>query len=229
MDLTALLLSRVQFAFTVSFHIIFPSFTIGLAAWLTALEEQMAEHGIAIALARSSTVERVNRALAERREAGLFPSAQLSLDGEADGLKAEHGTSAAPRFREWLERSRVRDAESGRTSFGPHASDLNIRHTGKRMQARDCSTGEQKALLISIVLAYAREHSHIGDGIPPILLLDEIVAHLDCVRRAALFEELLALGAQAWMTGTEFSMFAPLSGEADIFEVADSRLTRISD
>jgi DNA replication and repair protein RecF len=84
-------------------------------------------------------------------------------------------------------------------------------------------------LLIAIVLAHAREHTHIGNGLPPILLLDEIVAHLDAVRRGALFEEILALGAQAWMTGTELSMFTPLSGQADIYEVADSRLTRISD
>jgi DNA replication and repair protein RecF len=97
------------------------------------------------------------------------------------------------------------------------------------MEARDCSTGEQKALLISIVLAQARQLSHIRDGFAPILLLDEIVAHLDATRRSALFEEILALGAQVWMTGTELSMFAPLSGHADIFEVAESRLSRISE
>jgi DNA replication and repair protein RecF len=197
--------------------------------WLTALEEQMAEHGIAVALARSATIERLNRALAERRDAGAFPSAQLSLEGEADALVAERGASAPALFRERLERARVRDAESGRTGFGPHVSDLNVRHTAKRMEAYDCSTGEQKALLISIVLAHAREHSHIGDGLSPILLLDEIVAHLDAIRRGALFEELLALGAQAWMSGTELSMFAPLTGHADIFEVADSRLSPISE
>jgi DNA replication and repair protein RecF len=198
-------------------------------AWLSALEEQMAEHGIAIALARSGAVESLNRALSERREAGAFPSAQLSLEGEADALIAEHGIAAAAAFRERLERARVRDAESGRTGFGPHVSDLLVRHMGKRTDARDCSTGEQKALLISIVLAHAREHSHMEDGLPPILLLDEIVAHLDAIRRAALFEEILALGAQAWMTGTEPSMFAPLRGRTDIFEVAESRLTRIPD
>jgi DNA replication and repair protein RecF len=198
-------------------------------AWLSGLEGQMAEHGLAIAMARSTTVERLNRALAERREAGAFPSAQLNLQGEADTLIADHGDAASSIFHERLERARARDAESGRTGFGPHVSDLLVRHTARRMEAHDCSTGEQKALLISIVLAHAREHSHIGGGLPPILLLDEIVAHLDAVRRAALFEEILALGAQAWMTGTELSMFAPLAGHADIFEVAESRLTRIVD
>jgi DNA replication and repair protein RecF len=198
-------------------------------AWLSALEEQMAENGIAIGLARSAIIERLNRALAERRDAGAFPSAQLSVAGEAEALVAEQGESAAEAFRERLKHMRVRDAESGRTGFGPHVGDLLVRHTAKRADGRECSTGEQKALLISIVLAHAREHSHIGEGLPPILLLDEIVAHLDAIRRAALFEEILALGAQAWMTGTELSMFAPLSGRADIFEVAESRLSRISE
>jgi DNA replication and repair protein RecF len=197
--------------------------------WLSALEEQMAENGITIALTRSAIVDRLNRALSERREAGAFPSAQLSLVGEADAMVAGQGENATAAFRERLACMRVRDAESGRTGFGPHVSDLLVRHTAKRADARECSTGEQKALLISIVLAHARDYSHIEDGLPPILLLDEIVAHLDVVRRAALFEEILALGAQAWMTGTELSMFTALSGHADIFEVAESRLTRISE
>jgi DNA replication and repair protein RecF len=198
-------------------------------AWLSALEEQMAEHGLAIMAARSGAISCLNAALAERRGAGAFPSAQLNLDGEADRLFVEDGEGSANVFREMLERGRVRDAESGRTGFGPHVSDLLVRHIAKRMEARDCSTGEQKALLISIVLAQARQLSHIREGFAPILLLDEIVAHLDAVRRSALFEEILALGAQAWMTGTELSMFAPLSGQADIFEVADSCLSRISE
>jgi DNA replication and repair protein RecF len=198
-------------------------------AWLSALEEQMAEHGLAIVAARNDAVARLNSALAERREVGAFPSAQLGMEGDADRLLAESGQGPDNSFRETLEHCRVRDAESGRTGFGPHVSDLFVRHTTKRTDARDCSTGEQKALLISIVLAQARQLSHIREGFAPILLLDEIVAHLDAVRRAALFEEILALGAQAWMTGTELSMFAPLSGHADIFEVAESRLSSISE
>jgi len=195
--------------------------------WLSGLEEQMAEHGLAIIAARGDAVARLNAALVERREASAFPSAQLSLDGDADRRPTEIGQGSANVFRETLERCRVRDAESGRTTFGPHVSDLLVRHTAKRMEARDCSTGEQKALLISIVLAQARQLSHIREGFAPILLLDEIVAHLDATRRTALFEEILALGTQVWMTGTELSMFAPLSGHADIFEVAESRLSRI--
>ena len=160
---------------------------------------------------RVETVARLNRALAER--VGAFPAAELSLDGEEwtrDGLH------------ERLERARVRDAEAGRTTVGPHLADLAVRHTQKRTDARDCSTGEQKALLISIVLADARELSRARDGLCPLLLLDEIAAHLDARRRAALFDEIVELGCQAWMTGTDIEMFAPLRAKAQLFEVADS-------
>ncbi len=197
-------------------------------AWLDGLEEQMTETGLAMAAARAAAVARLNAALAERGEAGAFPCAQLAMDGECDALFAEKGDDASGELRERFARARVRDAESGRTTFGPHTSDLAVRHTAKRMDARDCSTGEQKALLISIVLADAWELSRSRDGHAPLLLLDEIAAHLDARRRAALFEEILALGAQAWMTGTDMEMFAPLSGRADLFAVADSRITPIS-
>jgi DNA replication and repair protein RecF len=197
-------------------------------AWLDGLEEQMTEQALAIASSRAAAVTRLNAALATRGEAGAFPCAQIAMDGETDALFAEHGENATGELRECFARARVRDAESGRTTFGPHTSDLAVRHTAKRMDARDCSTGEQKALLISIVLADAWELTEARDGHAPLLLLDEIAAHLDARRRAALFEEILALGAQAWMTGTDIEMFAPLRGRADLFAVADSRATPIS-
>ena len=193
-------------------------------SWLDGLESEMAEAGTALAMARADAVQRLNNALAERGEAGAFPAAQLSLEGEADLLIAEEGEEG---LRARLERMRMRDAEAGRTIFGPHLSDLSVRHAPKRANARECSTGEQKALLISIVLAHARALSAMHEGRAPILLLDEIAAHLDAMRRAALFDEILALGAQAWMTGTDIAMFAPLRGRADIFEVADSRPMRV--
>jgi DNA replication and repair protein RecF len=198
-------------------------------SWLDGLEAQMAEHGVPLAMARAAAVEKLNAALQARRDAGAFPAAELAMQGEADDAIREHGERSIVLFRERLAAWRIRDAESGRTHFGPHVSDLSVRHTGKRAEARDCSTGEQKALLISIVLAQAAELSHIGDGFTPILLLDEIVAHLDAKRRAALFDEITALGAQAWMTGTDAQMFASLKSRADHFEVAASRLTPISE
>ncbi|MGN6147468.1 MAG: DNA replication/repair protein RecF [Rhizomicrobium sp.] len=197
-------------------------------AWLDGLEAEMTEAGIAIALARAEGIDRLNKALAARGEAGAFPSAHLTLVGEADALVAEN-TDIASEFRTRLNRARIRDAEAGRTTFGPHRSDLAVRHVQKRTDAAECSTGEQKALLIAIVLAHAWESSHIRDGRAPILLLDEVAAHLDSKRRSALFEEILALGAQAWMTGTDMEMFAPLKTKADLFVVAESTPALISE
>ena len=122
--------------------------------------------------------------------------------------------------------SRIRDAEAGRTLTGPHTTDLAVRHTAKRADARDCSTGEQKALLISIMLADARELARARDGLAPLLLLDEIAAHLDRSRRAALFEEIRALSAQAWMTGTDLSLFDGWNAHAEIFLVENGQFTR---
>ena len=200
-------------------------------SWLDGLEKQMAENGVAIAVSRARTVERLNEALHERSAAGAFPCARLAMRGETDSVIAERADDdqSAEDMRARLEQGRIRDAESGRTGFGPHLSDLEVRHTEKRADARECSTGEQKALLISIVLAHARQLSHISHGLAPILLLDEIVAHLDAVRRSALFDEILALGAQAWMTGTDPQMFNPLKDKADLFEVADSQVRLVSE
>lgn len=187
--------------------------------WLDGLEAEMAEAGAAMTMARAETVARLNAMLAQRGEAGAFPCAQLALDGEADALLVEHGVDAVAEMRARFARSRIRDAESGHTTFGPHRSDLTVRHTQKRADARECSTGEQKALLVSIVLADAWELSQARDGHAPLLLLDEIAAHLDARRRAALFEETLALGAQAWMTGTDLALFENLTARADIVTV----------
>jgi DNA replication and repair protein RecF len=186
-------------------------------AWLDGLENEMAEAGVLIAAARTATVERLNRALAERETAGAFPAASLTLDG------VQFETAEA--LRAALAASRIRDAESGRTLAGPHLNDLNARHTSKRADARDCSTGEQKALLISIILAETRELARARDGLAPLLLLDEVAAHLDAVRRAALFEEIAALGAQAWMTGTDLSLFN--GARAQIFDVRDGIFTEV--
>jgi DNA replication and repair protein RecF len=173
----------------------------------------MAEAGSTMSASRLETVARLNRALAER--VGAFPAAELAVDGDewsADGL------------RERLARARIRDAEAGRTTVGPHLADLAVRHTQKRTDARECSTGEQKALLISIVLADARELSRARAGLCPLLLLDEIAAHLDAERRAALFDEVVALSVQCWMTGTDAELFAPLAGRAQVLRVADGSI-----
>ncbi|MEY4965139.1 MAG: hypothetical protein RL274_722 [Pseudomonadota bacterium] len=189
-------------------------------AWLEGIENEMAEAGIVIAQARAATVENLSRALAERGEAGAFPAASLALTDELH-------LSTADQLRGMFAASRIRDAEAGRTLVGPHVTDLQVRHTGKRAEARDCSTGEQKALLISIILADARELARAREGLAPILLLDEIAAHLDVIRRTALFEEVHALAAQAWMTGTDLSLFD--GARAEIFEVRDGMFARQSE
>ncbi len=180
-------------------------------AWLDGLENEMAEAGTVLAAARDTAMLRLNQALGER--SGAFPAASLALTGEM--------FDTAESLRNALGRSRIRDAESGRTNAGPHLTDLATRHTQKRADARECSTGEQKALLISIMLAFARELARTRDGLAPLLLLDEIAAHLDAVRRAALFEEIADLSAQAWMTGTDLSLFE--GARAQIFAVEDGR------
>ncbi|MGH7058719.1 MAG: DNA replication/repair protein RecF, partial [Acetobacteraceae bacterium] len=180
-------------------------------SWLDGLENEMAQAGMSVSTARTHALARLNRALGERAGQDAFPAASLCLEGE-DYAEAEALRAA-------LAQSRIRDAEAGRTLNGPHLADLLARHVQKRTDARDCSTGEQKALLISIMLAFARELTRARDGLAPLLLLDEIAAHLDAARRAALFEEIADLKAQAWMTGTDLSLFA--RAKAQIFDVRD--------
>ncbi len=191
--------------------------------WLDALEKTMAEEGSAINAARHEMVECLNNELNARRAEGAFPCARLSLAGETGGIAADSRVLA-----ETLAQSRERDRDSGRTHCGPHTADLEVEHVGKRSEARECSTGEQKALLISIVLADAwltrKRH-----GLAPMLLLDEIAAHLDAQRRAALFDEIVALDSQAWLTGTDRHLFQSLNQKAAFITVESGRFLTAGD
>ncbi len=182
------------------------------AGWLSALEARMAEHGAAIAAARAAAVAALAERLALAPE-GPFARAGLRLDGWTEG-------ELAPQ----LAQGRARDAAAGRTLAGPHRTDLVVTHLGKRQSAERCSTGEQKALLLGIVLAHADLVAERA-GRRPILLLDEVAAHLDPSRRAALFDRLAGGGGQVWMTGTERSLFEA-AGDATWFEVRDGRLVQ---
>ena len=170
------------------------------AAWLTALEAQMAEHGAAIDDGRRETVDALAASVADQ-PAGPFARAGLALAGWAAA-----GTLAAESFMIDLAQGRRRDAAAGRTLVGPHRSDLAVTHLDKAQPAALCSTGEQKALLLGLVLAHA-ELVADRTGRYPILLLDEVAAHLDPSRRAALFDRLAGAGSQVWMTGTEQTPF----------------------
>jgi len=180
--------------------------------WLAALEAQMAEHGAAIAQSRAALVGALGERIAASAE-GPFARAALRLEGWQDGgnLQGE------------LAQGRARDAAAGRTLAGPHRSDLSVMHLAKGQAAARCSTGEQKALLLGIILAHADLVAEQA-GRRPILLLDEIAAHLDPVRRGALFEGLAAGGGQVWMTGTEPALFVGLGQAASWFHVDDGEV-----
>lgn len=191
--------------------------------WLSGLEDQMVTTGIAVAAARREVVQRLRSACA--RAVGPFPGADLGVEGTVETwLNEGPALAAEDALRASLRASRRTDAETGGAAVGPHKSDLSVRHHAKDMPAGLCSTGEQKALLIAIVLANARLLA-AERGAAPLLLLDEVAAHLDAERREALFGEILALGSQAWMTGTDAGVFAPLGDDACRFRVEDARVT----
>lgn len=181
------------------------------SAWYDALEGQMAESGAEIIARRAEVVARLQGAQEGTETA--FPAATLKITASdlttADDLR--HAFSAG----------RARDQAAGRTLNGPHRADLSATYTAKGIEARACSTGEQKALLLSLILANARA---LRDdfGAPPILLLDEVTAHLDADRRAALFNKLDALKAQAWLTGTGPELFEALSGRATMVPIKEN-------
>jgi len=192
-------------------------------SWLTALERAMAEQGIAVTAARQHLIFRLNAAC--EMGVGPFPAARLTIGGEVEALLDRMpALDAEDALREHLLSDRARDAETGGAAIGPHRSDFEATHVPKNQPARGCSTGEQKALLISIVLANARLRA-LDKGAAPLLLLDEVAAHLDEERRQALYAEIAALGGQAWLTGTDESAFAPLAGEAQHFRVRDAALS----
>jgi DNA replication and repair protein RecF len=191
--------------------------------WLDAVEHETAEIAVAVAGQRVETVRRLEAVLASRR-ASAFPPAEIALDGWMEKLIPEHpAIEIEERYRAVLRDNRVRDAAAGRTSDGPHLTDLKVTYAHKGIAAADASTGEQKALLIGLVLAHGRLIAEMT-GFAPILLLDEIVAHLDPARRAALHVELAQLGGQVWMTGADPGLFAEVGDDAMIIEVASGRL-----
>src|SRR5271156_1344623 len=194
--------------------------------WCDAIERETAELAVAVAAMRGQTVTRLAAMLRARGEASAFPSAQIMLDGWMENaLVSEPATAVEDRYREILRVSRARDAAAGRTLDGPHLTDLQVIYAPKNMPARDASTGEQKALLIGLVLAHAGLVAEMT-GITPLLLLDEVVAHLDPRRRAALFDELSKLGAQVWMTGADPAAFAEIGPSGEVFGVDSGQITR---
>ncbi len=194
------------------------------AGWLAALEDAMARHAVAAVAARRALSQRLNLLLEAGTATGAFPAARLNLVcpiaaalGQAPALAVEDG------LREALAASRGRDAAAGGAAQGAHRTDMDLVHLPKGLEAALCSTGEQKALLVSVVLAHA---TLIGAarGFAPLLLLDEVAAHLDAARREALYAALARLPAQVFLTGTDPDIFAPLQGVAEAFEATPEGL-----
>ena len=186
--------------------------------WLDALELRLGEAGAAAALARAAALVTLQAAIDERGDRP-FPQADLGLTGEAEAMAAAGAgaEAVAGAIREGMSRSRARDAAAGRSLFGPHRADLTALHREKNRPAAEGSSGEQKALVLNLILA---QIARLADqAAAPILLLDEAPAHLDARRRAALFDEIEALGLQAFLTGTEAELFEPLRGRAQFVRV----------
>ncbi len=197
---------------------------------LDGLEMIMAETGVAIAAARVEVCKALAGVIAARHardETSPFPWCELRLDGPLEN-DISNATAAAvdieDRYAQTLRFLRDRDAAAGRTLEGPHRTDLVVGHGPKGLPAKLCSTGEQKALLLGLILAHAELLTERQGGRAPLMLLDEVTAHFDELRRTALFKEILHLGAQAWMTGTDTFGFQSLKGAVNAFVVSDGRI-----
>jgi DNA replication and repair protein RecF len=192
----------------------------GDSHWLDAVEHETAEVAVAVAAGRAETAKRLSAALEASRDiASEFPQAQIILQGWMEQLLPDHSAvEIEDRYRALLKGNRPRDAAAGRTLDGPHLSDLVVSHAGKNIPAAEASTGEQKALLIRLVLAHAGLIKQMT-GFAPLLLLDEVVAHLDPSRRASLYDALSLLGAQVWMTGADPAAFGDIVGRAQVLLV----------
>jgi DNA replication and repair protein RecF len=193
------------------------------AAWFAALEDTMAQSGVAIAVARQQMLAQLQREMDAND--GLFPQAEMRVEGLTEKLLDEGPALAAEdRLRQALASRRAEDATSGTCGAGPHRSDWKLVHRNKQCPAEYCSTGEQKALLIAVMLAYVRILASTRHRVP-LLLLDDIAAHLDEARREALAQELRSLEVQAWLTGTDAAQFLPFMPDAQSFEVLQGVVT----
>ena len=192
--------------------------------WLDAAERELAELAVAVAITRRDTAARLDaELLSQAGSASPFPFARLTLSGPFEDLaRGEPALDQEDAYRAELRAHRARDAAAGRTLLGPQTTDLLVRHGPKDMPAELCSTGEQKALLLRLVLAHSRLVERTSTT-APLLLLDEVAAHLDPARRSALYGELREFGAQVWMTGADPGLFDELAGEADLVPIGPAR------
>ena len=195
------------------------------AVWLSSVEESIARHGVAIAVRRQEVIERLQTEC--KKNNGSFPGSLIKMVGQMEEwLSSAPALVVEDRLQAALYDTRKSDAVNGYTSIGPHRSDFRVHHSETGMAAESCSTGEQKSLLIGIILAVAKLQTD-HKGFTPLLLLDEIAAHLDESRRASLFQLIMEMGAQAWITGTEKELFDYFGEKAQHFSIENGELIRI--
>jgi DNA replication and repair protein RecF len=195
--------------------------------WLSILEKTMASKGVAVSAARIEVATKLDQLAGKRAQEGIFPSASISVKGTLeDWLDGAPALEAEDRMEKLLKDNRQSDRDNGSAQIGPHRSDMLVSHLGTGQIAKLCSTGEQKALLISLILANT-ELSAAQSGSLPLLLLDEVAAHLDEARREDLFAEIIKLGIQAWMTGTDVGLFSSIKKEAQFFSVKNAAIMPI--
>jgi DNA replication and repair protein RecF len=195
-------------------------------AWIDAAERELAELAVAVAAARSETLGRLSALMAMGSRDAVFPWAHVHLQGELEErVSGEPALALEDYYRQRLRDHRGRDGAAGRTLIGPHTSDLIVHHGPKMAAAAQCSTGEQKALLVGLFLAHAQLVAEVS-GMAPLVLLDEVAAHFDPRRREALYQTLASLGAQIWLTGADPAAFEHLSAHASILHVAGGQISR---
>lgn len=192
--------------------------------WIDAAERELAELAMAVAAARAELVVRLAPLLGPKGADDIFPWAHLAVQGELEArVLHEPALALEDEYRALLHANRSRDAAAGRTLIGPQASDLSLIHGPKNMPAAQCSTGEQKALLVGLFLAHAQMVAQLS-GLAPLVLIDEVAAHFDPRRRTALFDTLMRLGAQIWLTGADPQVFAQLAAGACLLHVEHGQI-----
>ena len=198
------------------------------SSWLNAIEETMSEYAVAVAAARCGTLARLN-VLLKAPFGSLFPGAILELEGSVESWLIDMpAVEAEERLRAALAEARAHDMETGGATLGPHRTDLLVRHIDYDLPAGQCSTGEQKMLLVSIVLAHAQAQTQ-RSGQTPLILLDEVMAHLDAAHRDHLIDALCVLGAQTWLTGVEADLFSSFASRAQFLTISEGRIIDFSD
>ena len=195
-------------------------------SWLDNLEKQISKLSVNIIISRDIAINQLNKIMDAEVKNNLFPSAKIIMREELGNInKRSSMIEIEAELQELFYQSRVRDRESNRTSVGPHRTDFTLYYNKNNMYAENCSTGEQKNLLVSLILAEARVYQEINNGVSPVLLLDEITAHMDNDRVSNLFEQIGEIGSQTWLTGTSENLFDYIWDKTDIFNINKGKLS----